>query len=196
MARVEKIEDTEVYDEAIESNDYDGSDTVGRDPGDRDADGSTVNDDAADGSPGVYEIEFTSGAMKDLGLGTYKVKKNIGATIHEAIELFGEEPVYSLYRQKAVVILQGRARDAAVKPVRDESGQIVKTDDGKTIYEPDKTQAEIQDLVTDYKFGVLPTRGKSKGEKLVKSVSEMDNLEEIQKLQAALDARKASLGIS
>lgn len=185
MAKVEKIEDTDRHDETDSYPDH-TNDTSDYTPGDT----QPANENA-----GVYVIDFTSGTMKDLGLGTYKVTKNIGATIYDAIELFGEEAVYSLYRQKAVIIIQSHARNVAVKPVRDQDNQIVKADDGKTIYEPDKTQDEIQKLVTDYKFNVLPTRGKSKGEKLVKSVSEMDDLEEIQKLQAAIDARKAALGI-
>lgn len=94
-----------------------------------------------------------------------EVEYNFGETLAEAVELFGEEVVFSRFKAAAVVDLQALIR----------RGLTPKTDKEGNEIESAKTDEEIAASVAEWKPGVKQVTRKSKAEKIKDLVADMSD---------------------
>jgi len=86
----------------------------------------------------MQKVEFSKGDKKG------SVEYHFGDTLEEAVKIFGEDVVFSHFRQKAVIALQGVVRPALAAG---------------------KSPKELQEVANGWKLGVASRTGKSKVEK-------------------------------
>ena len=108
------------------------------------------------------------------------VSYDFGDNLAEATSLFGEEVVFSAFKGDAVISLQGRMRDWAMKG---------------------KNDAEITELVGQWKPGVVLRTGGDPVKRyedffsnLLETGDEEKATEQIRKLEALIAAKKAAKG--
>lgn len=134
-------------------------------------------DEKKDLKPGVVAI---NAASKKTGK-TVSAEVNIGATLDDAIKLFGDKVVYSMYKAKMVIAFQDAGR--------------------RILADPDKTPEEALKAVQEFKPGVAKVRtgGPRKSpiqkldEKIAAGEVSKDELLALQaKIAAAIAAKKSA----
>lgn len=85
-----------------------------------------------------------------------EVEYDFGETLEQALELFGEEVVFSRFKAAAVVDLQALIR-RNMQPKTDKEGKVT---------EEPKTDEEIQQIVSEWKPGIKQVTRKSPQEKI------------------------------
>ena len=102
------------------------------------------------------------------------VDYNLGETIAEAVKLFGEEVVMSIFKAKAVIIIQDTIRRNLVAG---------------------KTDAEIKALIAGYKLGIVAVRSGKSEDKFIEGLAKKSpeaQADFIAKLKAKIaEAKKA-----
>jgi hypothetical protein len=102
------------------------------------------------------------------------VDYNFGENLAEAVKLFGEDVVFSLYRAKGVIIIQDLVRRLLT--------------DGKT-------EEEVAKTIAEYKLGVVLPRGKKKSPKetLQAAIASAKTPEDLKAIEDMVKAQMAAL---
>jgi len=117
------------------------------------------------------ETIYTKAPTADGEL-TSKNKYEFGGTLDEAIELYGEEVVFSYYKAQARVHVQGKIR---------------------AMLRAGKSEAEVQTALDKHKLGVVQRDPAKSREKAKKSVLELMKTEEGQaELRRLIEEAKAA----